>query len=195
MGRGEETQRGGGTPAAAVPRGGRDKGPAGGPARAVFMLVGIKRRKRRSQSCGSAVRGAPARGAGSAPPAPRFVRNPRLRGGRPFVCAFRGRAPPGPAEHQLNAGLQPSPSSQGRSTELHLDTPACLGKGHAPPPPPQRRRPSDSSHPTVRALSPPRWGRVQASGDPSPKGPDLSRMNPSFSRATSPFPPTSPITG
>ena len=68
---------------------------------AVFMLVGIRRRKRRSRSCGSTVPCAPARGVYSVPPAPRFVLSPRLEVARgsgeaaSLSVPFAGRAPPG----------------------------------------------------------------------------------------------------
>lgn len=81
------------------------------PARAVFMPVGIRRRKRRSQSCGSTVPCAPARGAGSAPPAPSFVQSPPAavaRGSRvaaSLSVPFGGQAPPG--DHRTPAERRP----------------------------------------------------------------------------------------
>lgn len=104
--------------AAAVPRGGgRDKGPAGGRL-SRFHACWDLAQETRWQPCGSAVGGAPPRGAGSALPDPRFVGEPPAREAprRPPLCLRLwegGRMSPGrpeTAEHQLNACLQPAPS-------------------------------------------------------------------------------------
>lgn len=103
------------------------------------MLVGIRRRKRRSQRCGSAVQGAPARGAGRPRPAPALCAVPgrAAPGGAesgeasPLCSPFGGGALPETTEHQLNAGLQPSsffPSAE------HWSSTSCpiMGQGHGP---------------------------------------------------------------
>lgn len=165
-----------------------DKGPAGGPTRAVFMLVGIKRwsiarsfadqqsrARRRVRRAGPrpapALCGTPARAAsGSA----------GFGEAAPLSSPFGGRAPP---EYQLNAGLQASPRPA-RSSGAPPRAPLWR-KVTAPCP-----EPVASSRPTAHGLSS-RVGGVQALGGPSlSPGPDRS-ANP-LSPATSLAAPASP---
>ena len=180
-GAGEGTQSGEGS-RLQLPREGPGQKACWRAAGAVFMLVGIRRRKRRSQSCGSTVPCAPARGVSSVPPAPRFVLSPRLEAARGsgdlFVSAFRG---PSPARGPLNAlrtrssGPHPPP----QRGALEPTSRPIVGQGLGPP----GQEPLGPPPPTAQSLFHPRvcvW-RVQCLGGPSPSpGPDLRMTIPLF---------------
>lgn len=127
-------------------------------ARAVFMLVGIRRRKRRSQSSGSTVPCAPARGVYSVPPAPPLCAESPARGGAGvrggclFVCAFRGPSPArGPLNTRCTQSSGPHPPPQRGALELHL-APHCRAGSRAPMAGAPRTAPSYGPNPFSSAV-------------------------------------------
>lgn len=190
-GAGEGTQSGEGS-RLQLPREGPGQKACWRAAGAVFMLVGIRRRKRRSQSCGSTVPCAPARGVSSVPPAPRFVLSPRLEAARGsgdlFVSAFRG---PSPARGPLNAlrtrssGPHPPP----QRGALEPTSRPIVGQGLGPP----GQEPLGPPPPTAQSLFHPRCvcGGCSALGDLAPPPAlTLGRRSP-FSKSHLP-PPAGP---
>lgn len=169
---GEKTQKRGGIPAAAVPRGARTKGLLAGLPEPFSCLLGL--------GAGNVARS----GADQQSRARRRVGRARPRPA-PALCS-PGR---GSRQSRVRGGLWPPALSSFRSAEHWSSTSRSLmGQGHGPPSP----EPLACPCPIAKALFHPECGGLRALRGPSPSPSlDLNEMHPAPPLQLSPAPPPS----